>query len=287
MSTPNDAIRFVSFHQPALLDGEYVLNVQQQVKIDDKFGWGNDQWTTAPSAKLQFSVAGPRFSLDPGLIQSQFPPDKSMGEYYNVLPHIILNRTTLPWERTIDNTPPSESKNPRGWMALLLFDKTADNGGPVPTNVTVQDLLNNYGQSATPAGKPEFVKVLSRSSQEKVGPGDLKLELGQQLNDRLAVIDVPKQLLWKILPSLEEITFLSHVRIGQDSKDPTKQAEYPVILCTRLPAPGKLSVGTQSTVHLVSLEARQALLDALKSKPQDNNLVRLVSLASWSFSTRM
>jgi hypothetical protein len=52
-----------------------------------------------------------------------------------------------------------------------------------------------------------------------------------------------------------------------------------------LPAPGTGDVGTQSTVHLVSLEARQPLLNALKNKPQDNNPVRLISLASRSFST--
>jgi hypothetical protein len=28
-----------------------------------------------------------------------FPPDGSLGEHSNVLPHIILNRSTLPWER--------------------------------------------------------------------------------------------------------------------------------------------------------------------------------------------
>src|SRR5215207_1606109 len=106
MTSPSDTIEFVAFHQPALLDGEYILHVQQQVQIDGKFGWGEDQWTKAPSTQLQFAVAGPRFSVDPGLIQSQYPPPNTLGRYYNVLSHIILNRTTLPWERTIDNSPP-------------------------------------------------------------------------------------------------------------------------------------------------------------------------------------
>jgi hypothetical protein len=113
MTSPADTIEFVAFHQPALLDGEYVLDVKQQVQIDGKYGWGKDRWSDAPSTRLQFSVAGPRFSLDPGLIQSQFPPPKSIGEYYNVLPHIILNRTTLPWERTIDNSPASTAMRRR------------------------------------------------------------------------------------------------------------------------------------------------------------------------------
>ena len=38
-------------------------------------------------------------------------------------------------------------------------------------------------------------------------------------------------------------------------------------------------------VHLVSLEARKPLLDELTQPLKDNNSVRLISLASWSFST--
>jgi hypothetical protein len=285
MGTPSDTIEFVAYHQPALLDGEYVMLVKQQVQIDGKFGWGNDQWTTAPSTKLQFAVAGPRFNFEPDLIQSQFPPPKSTGRYYSVLPHIILNRTTLPWERTIDNSVASQTQNPKGWMALLLFDNKADQGAPQVSNVTVDNLLEIYGASGTPAGQPEFVKVLKRDAPGQVGQGELKLEVAQHPQDRLTVIDVPKQLLYEIMPSEEDLAFLNHVRIGQDAIDPTKTAEYPVILCNRLPAPGTGEVGTQSTVHLVSLEARKPLLDALKNKPQDNNSVRLISLASWSFST--
>lgn len=287
MPLPTGSIEFLAFDKPALLDGEYVLDVKQQVQIDQKYVWGKDgdPWNAAPAAQLKFSVNGPRFSLDPDLIQSQFPPPKSIGEYYNVLPHIILNRTTLPWERTIDNSAPGTSDNPRPWMALLLFDTSADKGTRV-TNITVQDLLNTYGESATPDGKPEFVKVLPRDPNGHAGVGELMLEVGQHPGDRLTVIDVPRQLLFQILTGAGEIAFLSHVRQSVDPTDATKVIEYPVILCNRLPAPGTgegTPVGTQSTVHLVSLEARQALFDALQ--PTDDHLVRFVSLASWSFST--
>lgn len=289
MSSPADTIEFVAFHQPALPDGDYTLHVRQQVRIDGAYGWGKKQWDTeVPSARLQFSVAGPRFSLDPGLIQSQFPPPKSAGQYYGVLPHIILNRTTLPWERTIDNSSPSGASQPTPWMALLLFDHAGDGGAPAVTSLTVEDLLNTYGQSATPAGKPEFVKILPREFEGGAKPGELKLEVGQHPQDRLTVIDVPKRLLRQILPTTDEVALLSHVRKGRDSANPSNEAEFPVILCNRLPAPGTGAaspVGTQSTVHLVSLEARRPLFDALRTEPADDNLVRFISLASWSFST--
>jgi hypothetical protein len=283
MSSPDDTIEFIAFHKPALLDGEYRVSVKQQVQIDSKdYGWGNDQWSNAPSSELRISVAGPRFSLDPDIIQSQFPPPKSIGEYYNVLPHIIFNRSTLPWERTIGTK--SDLADPKSWMALLLFDSKADEGITV-TNLTVKDLLDTYSH---PDGKPEFVKILPRTAQGDLNPGEMRLEVGQHPQDRLTVIDVPKQLLAQILPSADDLALLSHVRSGQDSSNINKSAEYPVIFCNRLPAPGTGStqpVGTQSTVHLVSLEARQSLLDALQKGPVDNDPVRFVSLASWSFST--
>ena len=290
MPLPTGDIEFIAFHEPALLDGEYVLEVKQQVQIDNKYVWSKDgdPWISAPGAQLKFSVNGPRFSLDPDLIQSQFPPPKSIGQYSNVLPHIILNRTTLPWERTIDNSAPGTSENPRPWMALLLFDTSLDNGAPVVTNITVQNLLDLYGGTGKPNGQPEFVKVLPRDPNGQSGVGELMLEIGQHPDDRLTVIDVPWKLLFEILPATGDLTFLSHVRQVVDPTDASKVSEYPVILCNRLPRSGSgaaTPVGTQSTVHLVSLEARQSLFDTLQPAPPGDHLVRFVSLASWSFST--
>jgi hypothetical protein len=282
---PSGKIDFVASHRPSLVSGDYIFTVAQQVKIDGTFGWGSDPWTAAPRSRLQVSVAGPRFSLAPSDIQSQFPPPKSLGAYYNVLSQIIFNRTTLPWERTIDNSSPSENATPVPWLALLLFDPVADGAAPIVTNLTVNDLLNAYRQSAAPAHAPEFVKMLPRDDSAKPGPGELKLETGQHLNDRLTVIDVPRRLLWQILPSEKDIALLAHVREGQSPNNPSTAVQYPVIFCNRLPAAGAVGRGSQSTVHLISLEGRKPLLDALAKEPTDDGLVRLVSLANWSFST--
>ncbi len=297
MPSEADAIQFAAYHRPALPDGEYLLEVTQHVQIDP-----GDQWST-PTAQLYFSVSGPRFDLDPALIQSQFPPPKSIGQYYNVLPHIILDRTTLPWERTIDHSvasttatqqpPPKQTP----WMALLLFDETGDKPAPIVTRLTLKDLLDvdGYKSSATPPHKPEFVRLLDKTADAPTNAKEpwLKLEIGQHVNDRLTVIDVPRPLLWQIMPGADELAWLSHVRAGLDHLG--NKADFPVIFCNRLPAAGtrgengSATTGTQSTVHLVSLEGRQPLLDALdalKTKPADDkDLVRFVSLASWSFAT--
>jgi hypothetical protein len=281
---PSGKIDFVASHRPSLMGGDYIFTVAQQVQIDGtQFGWGNDKWTAAPSSRLQVSVAGPRFSLAPSDIQSQFPPPKSLGAYYNILPQIIFNRTTLPWERTIDNSEPSGNTTPVPWLALVLFDPVADS--VVLTNLTVNDLLNTYRQSAAPVGAPEFVKMLPRDVSAKPGPGELKLETGQHLNDRLTVVDIPRKLLWRVLPSEKDIALLAHVREGQCPDNPSIAAQYTLIFCNRLPAAGSAGMGSQSTVHLISLEGRKPLLDALVEEPTDDGLVRFVSLANWSFST--
>jgi hypothetical protein len=285
---PSGKIDFVASQRPSLVSGDYIFSVAQQVQIDGtQFAWGSDKWTAAPRSRLQVSVAGPRFSLAPSDIQSQFPPPKSLGAYYNVLPQVIFNRTTLPWERTIDNSSPSENATPVPWLALVLFDSVADGAAPVVTNLTVNDLLNTYRQSATPTHAPEFVKMLARDDSFRPGPGELKLETGQHLNDRLTVIDVPRKLLWQILPSEKDIALLAHVREGQSPNNPSIVVQYPVIFCNRLSSAGKIGIGSQSTVHLISLEGRKPLLDALARKPADDGLVRLISLASWSFSTML
>src|ERR1044072_5181613 len=116
-------------------------------------------------------------------------------------------------------------------MALLLFDPVGDQCAPAVTCLKVQDLLNAYRDSATPKGQPEFVKMLPRETVGDAQPGELKLEVGQHLNDRVRVINVPKHLLWQILPYADEVALLGHVRTGRDSADPSKEAEYPVIIC--------------------------------------------------------
>ena len=283
MSFPSDIIEFVAFHKPAVLDGEYTLTVKQQVKIDEKFGWGNDQWTAAPSTKLQFAVAGPRFSLDPDVIQSQFPPPKSAGEYYSVLPHIILNRTTLPWERTIDNSLPSNTAQPTSWMALFCSTE-ADGGAPSVGSLRVKIFWPCTSVIRHPGNDPEFVKVSrgipgqastwrdetgSRPAPERSSDGDRCSEAS----------------LWKFCRASKSSAFLVHVRLGKDSTDSTKTAEYPVILCNRLPAagtPARTSVHNQRFTLFRSRRASRCSMHSRLSRRAINPVRLLVLLVGLS-----
>lgn len=168
-------ITFLQYHQPELTVGEYQITVQQEIL-------GSTLSSPPFETKRSFSVAGERFSLNPQDIHAVFPPDGSLGGHDNVLPHILLNRSTLPWEREV--TPSSSDKIP--WLALLLFHET--DPLPSPQVLTLKDLKQH----------PQW--------------SDLVLETGQQETDRVMVIDVKAELLHNILPSRDDLKYLAHVR---------------------------------------------------------------------------
>src|SRR5690242_2749565 len=90
-------VTFLQFHQPALKDGAYRVTVSHTLAGEKIVSGGKP---VAPfTAVRTFTISGERFSLAPQAIHAVFPPDGSVGKHANVLPHIILERSTLPWER--------------------------------------------------------------------------------------------------------------------------------------------------------------------------------------------
>jgi hypothetical protein len=89
------AVEFVDYHRPALESGTYSITVEQAVKGPRI---ATEQFKTVQS----FRVAGERFALKPADIYAVFPPADSLGDHSMVLPHIALNRSTLPWEQDAD-----------------------------------------------------------------------------------------------------------------------------------------------------------------------------------------
>jgi len=244
-TTEPTKIEFIQYHQPALKDGDYEITITQEIK-EEKITANNSFQITR-----KFSVGAERFDLKPTDIHAVFPPDGSLGEHSNVLPHIILNRSTLPWERqSISNN------NNTTWLALLLFEETENPESKIITLEILKD-INSYT-----AKFPSFT-----------------IESGQHEDDKLIVIDVNKKLLEEILPTKEDLTYLAHVRQGTDDQGNLIGDELAVIICNRLP---KKSV--RSIVHLVSLEGRYNDNGFDFQGAGDNDNIRLVSLKSWSFS---
>src|SRR5271167_4095707 len=114
-----DSMNFTDRHSPGLTSGDYTITVEQSIESIEPKG----KISQKPfSATRHFSVLGPRYTLDPQEIQEMFPPPGSLGEHSNVLPHIILKRSTLPWERLAK--PEDKPEDPAvPWLALLLFEE--------------------------------------------------------------------------------------------------------------------------------------------------------------------
>ena len=63
-----------------------------------------------------FYVGGPRFALTGSEAYSCYPGPGQIGKFYDTLPHIVFDRCTLPWERTIDGADPTVPATIRpGW----------------------------------------------------------------------------------------------------------------------------------------------------------------------------
>ncbi|MBE9243839.1 hypothetical protein IQ223_04560 [Microcystis aeruginosa LEGE 00239] len=247
MSTSTVKVQFIQHRQPPLDSGTYTVEVEQKVKTKQSDKIPEQTF----SKELTFYVDGHRFApLTPDVIYAVFPPAGNLGEYSNALPHIILKRGTLPWERTIKST---NSDLP--WLALLLFQESEK---PEPQTIKLKELKATSGNTKF----PEFID-----------------EPGQNDEDVVTVIDVPKNILEKILPPEKDLTLLASVNQITNEKNESLSEPLATILGNRLPKKGEVS-----TVHLVALEERYNSGEFNYQGAGLNDFIRLVSLASWSFT---
>lgn len=243
-------IEFLEFHQPALESGTYEVSLEQTLQ-SSKF---SEQRFTK---ELTFVVTGERFGpLPPKDVVAVFPPVDSVGEHSNVLPHITLHRSTLPWERL-----PGPNDEDRSWLALLLLRESdfKDAQAPRESTLTLRQLLD------TPASTARFPQ--------------LTLEPGQQPTDEVRVLDIQRKVLEGILPRGQDLNFLAHVHQRKSGGGAAEGGCEATVMCHRLPEPGD-----HSTVHLVALERRYDASGAFDFQGAGpNDWIRLVSLKRWSF----
>ena len=90
--SPFDEVRFVEHHRPNLEAGDYDITVKQEINLEGK------EYSFDKTAYV--AVRGDRFELAPEAVHAVFPPAGSRGNYWHHFPHVILNRSTLPWERS-------------------------------------------------------------------------------------------------------------------------------------------------------------------------------------------
>ncbi|MBZ5602683.1 MAG: hypothetical protein LAO79_10290 [Acidobacteriia bacterium] len=224
---------------PPLLDGSYRFNVSTDTTID-----GTDQ--NLPGATNYFNVEGPRFTLTPSLVAGVFPPRNGHGSFQENVPHIALSRRTLPWERALDpsgliGTPtvkqgdPPRPVGPAPWLALLLFEEG------------------------------EYT-ILQNQKLEDVVPSAVYKRLGSPPNINCDAVKTTHSVLSGIMPSLDELTVLSHVRqVNKDDRELSAGSSdgwFSVVMSNRVAAPN-----SKCCACLVSLEERSDLVP--KDPPAD------------------
>lgn len=265
-------IQFIEYHLPALPDGIYHINVEQTADVTKTVVDASAPTGVKVEARGHLhgvkdtflSVAGPRFGLEPQEIRSVFPPEGSTGHHDNVLPHIILNRSTLPWERQSllfqpdDAAAQEENRRKTPWLALLLFDES----------------------DPPPSPRPLPVRELMALDQFR----NLPLQITGDHNDApVTVIDVEPDLLKSILPQVQlsqeinELRLLTHVRqtyakvylfsvvfgAGSDLVDTLEQGVLPVELYEQFKMHGHTGVGKSAKIEADQPRYKWTIIDSI------------------------
>lgn len=297
-------VTFVQCELPPVKSGYYTIKVTQEVNLSDK----------PYELSRDFVVAGERFKLDISDI-CPFPPNLANGEYSGVLPHVVFNRRTLPWERSVINEKKvnSEKNVPQAaitpWLAVLLFnedeaqklkestssdpDKKDETACNSPTNIatfaqgTVKDLVK----------LGEHIKVTGSGDSNETGtlpegylsyPEINPLNYGESPEDKCNYIDIPVDLFNRIAPSKEDLPFLAHVR-EVDTTHSTDHTEDSV-KCSIVLGNRVAGNNGKSCAFLVSLENMGEYLPgpdgtASKKMHAGARFVRLITYFNWSFVT--
>lgn len=106
-------MQLFDFHVPKLPVGKYRLLASQELST-----YGNTHQTF--KNELSFEVVGPPTRLTPNDIHTFFPPKASIGGFSNVLPHVVIQRSTIPWEKIHYQQKEGTTRLP--WLALVVLD---------------------------------------------------------------------------------------------------------------------------------------------------------------------
>jgi hypothetical protein len=216
---------------PPLEDGSYRITANSTVA----YTGGNN-----PSSSTRyFDIVGPRFALAPTDVGGLFPPRDAHGGFSETLAHMAIKRRTLPWERVLSQHVPVPTHHP---------DDPPSPDGPVPW---VALLLFEEGE----------YQLLTSVPLENVVPTDVFTRLGSPQNITCDAVETDLATLKAIIPSVEELQLLAHVRLvnveDRELNAAGGDGYYSVVVSNRLPTPG-----AKCRAVLVSLEERLDLVTA-------------------------
>jgi hypothetical protein len=267
----SEKTKIVQAFLPNLVAGQYTVAVTQEVKEvkEDK----TKTLLQSVTKQLDFGVAAARFTLNSEDIYSVYPPANTTGQYTNQLPHIVFNRRTLPWERTIDGGVLDQT-NPIPWMALLLLDEEDMKTLSIEEKALDEVLMLQQSDKIT---RPAI-----GNQDSSLG---LKLMQWEALDQKCLVIDLSKEQFTNYLPYEADLPYLAHSKIVTiDHKDPNgigdvvdSEGYFSVLTGNRI-----VRKNQAYTAVVVSLEGHKSHLEN-RSSLEDK--IRMVVLANWTFNS--
>ncbi|MCL2703361.1 MAG: hypothetical protein FWE91_07135 [Defluviitaleaceae bacterium] len=247
----SENFRLMPVFKPSLTEGEYTIIANQKVTdpVSHEF----------PEARATVYVGTKHFSIPSDEVHSVYPPPDQAGDYADVLPHIVFNKATLPWERKIKNDVP--------WIVLLCLNKEeiAD----------VKDIT-----------AAELCDPTKREGNVFFPLNSLPPLAGESADSVVSVIDIPRRVYKDLFPMPEEAQFLAHVKtvsaVDKDDNHITHDGQYSTVFANRFVPTG---AETQlNEIHAVSIEgytdyfpgmAKESVLDAYE-------MLRFISLYRWN-----
>lgn len=231
---------------PPLVDGSYRIDAVTNVTYD------NQQAPLAANSGY-FDIQGPRFTLPATDVAAVYPPRNGHGGFDEYIPQIVLSRRTLPWERHLTSNP--------GAIGTPARDMWTPQPNPFPP---AQNQPQEYGPAPWLAllvfQEGEYT-LHQNVALKSVVPANVYAALEVPDGIQCDSIEVEAGLLASVLPSLDELTLLAHVRqVNVNDKElnaASGDGLYAVLMSNRIPAPN-----AKFRACLVSLEERTDLVQA-------------------------
>lgn len=247
----NTLISFYDSYTPAVKAGVY--NLETTLNLD--------KYINESKNIQEFEVRSAQFSLQTSEIHGVFPPHNSVSNYTEVLPSVVINTKTLPWER--------EAKGELPWLYLLALR---------------EDEIELVGENQQKLNKQSVERFFQDSSN--LTP-KLNTELfSDDVKNSICIsfsIDVSK--LKSLLPkNIEDYKYINHVREVDISNQADLSYEEPgwfsVVVGNRLLS--SRDDYTKYYIHLISLEGVLEKLEDAK----DSDTISLISLNRYSCTSQ-
>jgi hypothetical protein len=220
---------------------------------------GNNLLQLEGADAVHLVVEGPRLQLTPADIAGVYPAPGSEESPDEFLPHIALERRTLPWERKGLN-------NQKPWLALMLLKES--------------EMRDAQERTYSPGSTLQSLTLSQVAARDPEGHQQLRTVLGLADDTQLNVIFLKNSALPQRRPRAEDLPYLCHVR--RDLKTGKDRA---IVISHRLPDAGP--PGSTPEIHtalLVSLESRDDLLLSSRNGINANKEAVFIVLHHWSFT---